>query len=238
MSQISNFFDVILKGESKTYNDHNWYTSSGIKGFIDGRGKPPYSLLKKPLSEYTLGEIKQFQARGRDSQGQLWATGRYQIIPNTLKGVQKRLGLSDNTKYDALTQDKMGLDLLNARKDIKNYLSGAVPDTQENREKAALQVAMIWSSVGVPFITKGRHRAVEKNQSYYSGGGDKASVKTEDVQEALKNLRLNFNNAFSNSTSKSKDGKKNRAWIFITLASLGAIGLGFAIYKLVKLKNK
>lgn len=26
---IKEFFDVILKGESQTYNDHNWYTCNG-----------------------------------------------------------------------------------------------------------------------------------------------------------------------------------------------------------------
>ena len=36
---LKKFFDVALKGESKTYNDHNWYTCSGgvkncLKGYI------------------------------------------------------------------------------------------------------------------------------------------------------------------------------------------------------------
>jgi len=61
MSTISEFFDVILKGESKTYNDHNWYTPNGLKGFIEGRSSSPYPLLTKPLSEYTIGEVKEFQ---------------------------------------------------------------------------------------------------------------------------------------------------------------------------------
>ena len=237
MSRISEFFDVILKGESKTYNDHNWYTNSGLKGYIEGVSSNRYSLLQKPLSEYTLGEIKAFQSRGSDSQGQLWATGRYQIIPSTLKGVQNRLGLPDNTKYNAETQDKMGVSLLTERSSIKNYLSGAVPDTKENLEKASLEVAKIWSSVGVPFDTRGSRQSVSKNQSYYSGGGDRASVKTEDVQDALKKLRINYDDLFSWKIS-SGGQKKNRKWLYITLASIGVIGLGFAIYKIVKLKNK
>ena len=150
MSTIADFFSVVLKGESKTYNDHNWYTSGGLKGFIEGRSSTPYSLLKKPLSQYTIGEIKAFQSRSRSGAGQLWATGRYQIIPDTLKGVQSRLGLSDNTVYNQETQDKMALDLLNERRDIKGYLNGTVEDSTANIQKAAKQVAMIWSSVGVP----------------------------------------------------------------------------------------
>jgi hypothetical protein len=236
MSRVTEFFDVILKGESKTYNDHNWYTGSGLKGYIQGVNSNPYSLLQKPLSQYTLGEIKSFQSRGRDSQGQLWATGRYQIIPSTLKGVQNRLGLPDSTKYDEQTQDKMGLSLLTERASIKSYLSGAVPDTKENLERASLDVAKIWSSVGVPYDTQGSKQFVAKNQSYYTGGGDRASVKTEDVQEALKKLRVNYDSLFSWKSSGGE--KKNRKWLYISLVVLGLAGVGFSIYKIVKLKNK
>lgn len=236
MSALQSFFEIILKGESKTYNDHNWYTSSGLKGFIEGRGKPPYPMLSKPLSEYTLGEIKNFQSQSRSGNGQLWATGRYQIIPKTLIGLQTELNLPDSTKYDVATQDKMGLQLLLNRKSIKDYLTSAVPDTKENLEKASLAVAQVWSSVGVPYNMNGRYGAIQKNQSYYSGGGDKASVGTEIVQEKLKTLRSTFGSV--SSEEKSKDQKKSKKGWIIAIVSLGAIGLGFAIYKLVKIKNK
>lgn len=237
MSKVAEFFDVILKGESKTYNDHNWYTGSGLKGFIEGRSSSPYPLLTKPLSEYTIGEVKAFQSRPRDSQGQLWATGRYQIIPKTLMGVQKRLGLPDSQKYDQATQDAMGLDLLNERKAIKDYISGAVPDSVDNLNNAALQVAMIWSSVGVPFNTQGRHGSISKNESYYSGGGDRASVSTEDAQSALKSLRANFGN-IGKETSKSAGSKKKGKGLFIVGSILGLGILSFAIYKIVKMRKK
>ena len=237
MSRIAEFFDVILKGESKTYNDHNLYTGGGLKGFIEGRSTNPYPLLTKPLSEYTIGEVKAFQSRPRDNQGQLWATGRYQIIPKTLIGVQNRLGLSDSQKYDQATQDAMGLDLLNERKAIKEYISGAVPDSTEALEKAALQVAMIWSSVGVPFGTQGRHGTVSKDQSYYSGGGDRASVPSEAAQQALKTLRSNFGN-LNKETTKSTSGKKKGKGLFIVGSILGLGILSFAIYKIVKMRKK
>ena len=237
MSTIAEFFDVILKGESKTYNDHNWYTPSGLKGFIEGRSSSPYPLLTKPLSEYTIGEVKAFQSRGRDSQGQLWATGRYQIIPKTLIGVQNRLGLGDSQKYDQATQDAMGLDLLNERKSIKEYISGAVPDSTEALEKAALQVAMIWSSVGVPYTTQGRYGTISKDESYYSGGGDKASVPSESAQQALKTLRANFGNV-NNGTTKSKGDKKKGKGLFIVGSILGLGIISFAIYKIIKARKK
>jgi hypothetical protein len=193
MSILTDFFSNILQGESKTYNDHTWYVSGNkLKGYIQGSFGTQYPLLTKPLSEYTVGEVMQFQSRGRDATGQLWATGRYQIIPSTLKGLVQALKLPPSTKYDAATQDKMGLQLLTERAAIRKYVNGDLADTTQNLEKAALEVAKIWSSVGVPFPVQGRHGYVQKNQSYYSGGGDKASVTTESVQSKLKLLRDNW----------------------------------------------
>jgi hypothetical protein len=234
MSLLTDFFSIILKGESKTYNDHNYYVSGNkLKGYIEGSYGNKYPLLNKPLSEYTVGEVMQFQARSRDNTGQLWATGRYQIIPNTLKGLQQSMKLPLTAKYDNATQDAMGLKLLTERSAIRNYITSAIGDTKENLERAALEVSKIWSSVGVPFATQGRNQAVQKNQSYYSGGGDKASVTTEAIQEKLKMLRNGWGNVTANVTANIGGQKKN---ILIgILLSLAII----ATYSLIKtLRNK
>lgn len=229
MSLLADFFSTILAGESQTYNDHNWYVSgSKLKGYIEGKYGTPYPLLGgKPLSDYTIGEIMQFQSRGRDATGQLWATGRYQIIPDTLKGLVSDMKLSPNTKYNKATQDAMGLRLLTNRSNLRKYLTSEVPDTTENLQKAALSVAMIWSSVGVPYPVKGRHQMVQKNQSYYSGGGDKATVTTESVQEKLKSLRNNWINA----TTEQVVQKKN-VLIILLIFVLGAAS--WTLYRTLK----
>jgi hypothetical protein len=231
MSLLSDFFSIILEGESKTYNDHNWYVSGNkLKGYIEGSYGNKYPLLNKPLSEYTVGEVMQFQARSRDNTGQLWATGRYQIIPNTLKGLQQSMKLPLTAKYDSATQDAMGLKLLTERSPIRNYITSAISDTKENLERAALEVAKIWSSVGVPYAIQGRHRLVQKNQSYYSGGIDKASVTTEAIQDKLKMLR----NGWGNVTANVSGQKKN-----ILIAIIITAILGVATWTLVKtLRNK
>lgn len=231
---LQNFFDVILKGESKTYNDHNYYTSSGLRGYIQGGYGSPYPLLQKDLSKYTIGEVMNFQSRGRDATGQLWATGRYQIIPNTLQGLVNSLNLPSNKVYDADTQDLLGYQLLLERTNLRKYLQKEVDDTQENLEKASLDVAMIWSSVGVPFSTSGRSQYVSKNQSYYAGGGDTASVKTEDVQVALRNLRKGgAGGLFKGLFSSSLDDKQKRfLWTFAGFGFIGASA--FIIYQIKK----
>jgi len=243
MSALTDFFDVILKGESKSYDDHNYYvTDSKLKGYVKGSYGNRYKLLKKELSvDTTLGYLKKYQSRSRDNTGQLWATGRYQIIPPTLKGLQTSLKLPDSTKYNKQTQDKMGLQLLLGRPSIKNYILGNVPDTKQNLESASLSVAKIWSSVGVPYATKGSKRQIQKNESYYSGGGDKASIKTEDVQVALKKLRANKDNLLDIQNDKpniSNEKSKKKLWLGIGLSVLTIGVTGTLIFMYLKKNNK
>jgi hypothetical protein len=196
---IKEFFEVVLKGESKTYNDHNWYVCKGstkkcLRGYIEGRGKPQYPNLNKKLSDYTIQEVVNFQKKARSGNGQLYATGRYQIIPNTLLGLIKDTSMNVSEKYNEVNQDKLAFQLLVNNSAVNSYMYGKNEDNKKNLELASLGVAKIWSSVGVPYALQGRDQWVQKNQSYYAGGGDKASEKTEDVQIALKKLRKNINN--------------------------------------------
>jgi hypothetical protein len=230
-SPIQNFFDVVLEGESKTYNDHNYYTSSGLKGYIEGGYGTQYPLLNKPLSRYTLKEVIEFQSRPRDNQGQLWATGRYQIIPSTLKGVATRLNLPLSKVYDQQTQDLMGYNLLTERSSLRKYLEQEVNDTDENLKNAALDIAKIWSSVGVPYPLQGSKRYVNTNESYYSGGGDRASTDTTAVQNALRTLRQNKGKIFRGASSGSGSPKKRRI-IFFSIIGIALISL--SVYAYVK----
>ena len=170
---LKSFFDVALKGESKTYNDHNWYTCKGsvkncLKGYIEGRGKSPYPKLTKALSSYTIGEVKKFQSNSRSGSGQLFATGRYQIIPDTLKGIVAKSGFTDSDKYSPTNQDRLAYQLLLNRSHLKAFILGESENNKTNLEKASLQMAQIWSSIGVPYAMKGgRKSQIQKNESYY-----------------------------------------------------------------------
>lgn len=226
---INDFFMTALKGESKTYNDHNWYTSGGLKGYIEGRNKNAYPLLKKALSEYTIGEVKAFQARSRDADGQLWATGRYQIIPGTLKDNQKKLGMPDSAIYNEENQDKLAFQLLMGRPTLSKYITGTIADTTTNLQKAALEMAMIWSSIGVPYPTNGK----QTNQSYYSR--DKASVKSETVQAKLKELRSSLGGKITEVIEEGAELLKKN--LIPTIITTVAVLIGsYALYK--KLKRK
>ena len=111
------------------------------------------------------------------------------MIPVTLKSAVTKAGISLNEKFDKKTQDKLALQLINKRKAVKAYIYGEVPDTTENLNKAITQVAMEWSSVGVPVDMKGQYGNIKAGDSYYKGGGDKSSVSPSTVGSALKKLR-------------------------------------------------
>jgi hypothetical protein len=226
---LKTFFDSALKGESKTYNDHNWYVGSKLKGYIEGQNSNKYPLLKKNVSDSTIGEVKEFQAKQRIGDGQLWAIGRYQIIPTTLKGVQKTLGLSDSTKFNQTVQDQMGYALMIQRTNLKNYLLGVSADSKENRQQASLDMSKIWSSIGVPYAINGR----AYNQSYYSS--DRASVNTELIQDKLQELRKNLVGA---KDDEKKNPNKSGISLVFLLLGIGVVWGGFFIYKNRKILTK
>jgi hypothetical protein len=193
---------------------------------MEGSGKYPYGLLKQPLEKTTIGDLKKFQANAKDSSyGKLWATGRYQIIPSTLKGLQSALQLPDNSIYDERTQDLMAYQLLIERPAIKKYLEKSVDDNQENLQAAALEMAKIWSSIGVPYQVQGRSRTVGQDESYYSGGGDKASVSSNIVQNALKQLRQG---------GLDLTGRIKRHPYIAIMIGLSLVLGGIAIYQITK----
>lgn len=227
---LKDFFDIVLKGESRTYNDHNWYVCSGsgcLKMYIEGRSSNHYPLLKKPLSKYTIKEVMDFQSKPRTKNiGQLWATGRYQIIPKTLKNTYPKAGLKETDVYNQENQDKMALALLKGRSAIRNYIYGFVPDTKENRQKAALEMAKEWSSIGVPYKVEGMYKIVDKNESYYSGRGDKASVDTEEVQLALQQLRKGLGGKTEYIKEEVSNAIKNPNYKPLLLTSLLVLAIG------------
>ena len=230
---ISDFFDSVLKGESKTYDDHNWYTSGGLKGYVQGQNSYKYPYLKKPLSEYTIGEIKAFQSKPRDANGQLWATGKYQIVPNTLKGLVSLAGLSDSDLYNKANQDKLGFQLLLNRKAVSDYINGRSQDTLANIQNASLDIANIWSSVGVPFPMQGAKKQIVKNESYYSGGGDKATTDTELIQTKLRELRKNLSGKLDEVVDDTKLEVKKIPLQIVLISSVMLVA-GYLIYKNIK----
>lgn len=90
----------------------------------------------KKLSDMTLAEVQQFQA-ARDAKNKgSGAAGKYQFMPSTLfgsdrkSGLVKQLGLSMDTKFDKNTQDRLQEALVT--QNMKQLSSSGVPTTDAN----------------------------------------------------------------------------------------------------------
>lgn len=179
-------WDVVLKGEAKTFNDYNYYTSSGLKSVVNAKNTKPFS--DKLLTEMSIGEVMQYQSMSRSGIGQLWATGHFQVIPDTLRGIYGKAKLNLDSKYNERNQQAIADALIDERTILRKYLNKEIEDSDANLQKASLDVAKIWSSVGVPYsVVNNKGLTRTKNMSYY--GSDKASVNTEDIQKALRKQR-------------------------------------------------
>jgi hypothetical protein len=206
-----NLAKVVLEYEGG-YDDYN-YGGSGKNIFLEGRSAESNRLFTKKLTELRIEEIFNAQA----SQG-LFAVGRYQMIPDTLKGVfdNNKDNIKKTDLFTREIQDKLSMGLWD--KAVTDYIDGVVPDTTANLEKAAYKIAAVWAAVGVPYaVGKGQHkksnsnpiplRDIVKNESLYGGVGvNKANAKTssDEVQTALKQERGSRSTNTTTATTSTK----------------------------------
>ena len=150
------------------YNSMN----QGTRGnSIVGSTHNASSILGKNLPQMTVGEVMQNQDSGK-----LFAAGRYQIIPDTMKMAVARAGVSPDDMFDQKTQDKLGLALIynGQRPTLSGYLKGE----NDNVQGAMLDLAMEWASAPDP----------STGRSYY-GGANASSHTVEEVRTALTSAR-------------------------------------------------
>jgi hypothetical protein len=110
--------NIIAKYESESSGGYNAMNqggegSHGIYGSGDSQSP---RLLGKKLTDMTVSEIMRRQAENNRYSGPnkvgIFAAGRYQIIPDTLKGIVKSGVIKPSDKFDERTQDKAGLQLI------------------------------------------------------------------------------------------------------------------------------
>ncbi|PXW13657.1 hypothetical protein C8D70_10861 [Chryseobacterium sp. CBTAP 102] len=177
---------IAIRESSDDYNKCN-QTKGGLK-----------VINNVKVIELTIKEVQDKQSN-RD----VFAVGRYQLIPNTLNDAITSLGLDTNKKLDKEMQDKIFDDYLIKikRPKIIAYLEG-----QGSVEDAMYDSAKEWASIGVEKgrrisdkkIKKGKKvisiikRYAKGGESYYAGDGlNKAHI----TPEQIKNVLINSKNA-------------------------------------------
>jgi murein DD-endopeptidase MepM/ murein hydrolase activator NlpD len=186
----SGLFELIAGGEGG-YESMN----RGNAGDSPGGSK---KYLGKNLQDMTLSEIMSLQ-----SQGKVFAVGKYQIVTGTMPGFVRWLQSKGydpkTTKYSAKIQDLYPQYTIESKRpQVGKFLSGSMNDIQ----KANLELAAEFASVGVPFDMKAGSygggypiRDIKKGESLYSGKArNRASISPEKVQQALREAKASGGN--------------------------------------------
>ncbi len=164
-----------LLGSVESNNDYTAYNQI----FYDSRRTA--AKYHTNLTSMTIAQVQYAQT----DPTVMFAAGRFQIIPGTLKEAVKYLNLDVNALYDEAMQDRIFEEYLIKvkRKPIIDYLEG-----DGSVEDAAYAWALEFASAGVrkgKKISKGRIAQTE-GVSYYAGDGlNKAHIMPDDMVRKL-----------------------------------------------------
>ena len=180
-------FDLIASAEGD-YNSVNRGTAGDTPGGAQ-------SIFGRELTDMTVGEIVRAQDRG-----DVFAVGRYQIIPSTMKEFLNNSDVSLSDKFDATTQDKFKDYVINVKRpEVGAYLSGESDD----RDAAAQGLAREFAGVGLTMPEAGRSRG----ESRYAGtGGNAATISPEEIGTALDRDRAANLSGGRGTTSTASNG--------------------------------
>jgi LysM repeat protein len=158
----SPLMDLIASGEGG-YNSMNQGTRNGR---IVGSTHNASSKLGKNLTDMTVGEVMQHQRAGR-----LFAAGKYQVIPSTMRAILPKSGLSPSDRFDAAAQEKLGRALIQHK---RPYAHGYLTGQHNDRTGAMRALAKEWASLPDP-----------RTGSSYYGSGNRSSHTVAQVAAAL-----------------------------------------------------
>jgi len=169
--------DFIASGEGG-YNSMN----QGTKGNrIVGSTHDSSSVVKKKLTDMTVGELIERQSflmnKSNPQEGDygVFAAGRYQVIPGTMKAIVGTMGIDKSAKFDKTMQDKIGIGLI---KHKQPYAWDYISKKHNDRTGAMKALAGEWASLPDPAT----------GRSMY-GGGNASSHSVEQVAAALDGAR-------------------------------------------------
>lgn len=139
--------------------------------------------LNKPITTMSLGELINMQPSFTAGFGSS-ASGGYQFMHATLKDLRRELGLRDSQIFDPNLQDRLAYHLLK-RRGYEQFMKGDISRTEFGK-----RLAQEWASFPVLQTTKGRHRTVNRGETYYAGDKlNKALVTPEQIESLLDRVR-------------------------------------------------
>lgn len=166
--------ELIGRGEGD-YNDYN-------------RGSLHKRILRAnqtiDFSAMTFGELSRRQALPATDPDRIFAVGKYQIVPETMREVQRNMTIDPNEKFTPDLQDRIFSEYLirGKRPQIQHYIEGRPGATLHAAQKA---VAREWASVDDP-DTPGRA------YGNYEARGNNSTIAPHEVATALDAMRAEY----------------------------------------------
>ena len=157
---LTPLLDLIGKAEGAGYDT--------IVGYVKKQDYPA-----KPITSLTVDEVLAWQD-SIDAKYDSEASGRYQVMEDTLRGLRTQGAVTGSELFNAATQDKIGTALLKIR-GLNRFLSGTI-----TAEQFGDNLSYEWASL--PVITGPR-----AGSGRYSGQGGK--IKIQEVLDVLKKVK-------------------------------------------------
>lgn len=168
IERVRPLLDFIAKPESGGNYNIVW---GGIR--VPDR---PETRVRKRLVDMTIRQVLAWQD-SIDSKYMSEASGAYQIMEDTLRGLYSSAGLTLDHLFDVGNQDRLAYALLE-RRGLAQYLAGQI-----TAEHFANNLAREWASL--PVVT-----GPKKGRSYYAGDGlNQAHVKVEPFLDAVRKIK-------------------------------------------------
>lgn len=166
------------------YATPNFGSPSSLLNLIGGAegGRDGYNAIyggirasdrpSKPITQMTVAQVLAWQDR-IDPYYRSEAVGRYQVMEDTLRGLVNKGAVSKNAIFNAATQDKIAVLLLEGR-GLDDYRRGDISASQ-----LANNIAKEWA--GLPVVT-----GPNAGRSYYDGfNGNSATTTVSKVLNAI-----------------------------------------------------
>lgn len=139
--------------------------------------------LAKKLTSMTLDEVIA-SGPSRTKKFKSSAAGAAQFMRDTLVGLKKEANLDGNEVFDGDLQNELAYRLL-VRRGYHDFMAGRLSVVGFGKA-----LAQEWASFPVLADTKGKHRNVERGETYYAGDAlNKALVKPETVERVLAKVK-------------------------------------------------
>jgi len=179
------------------------YESRGDYGIANTGKAGDISTIK--VDSVSIGELKSYWNLPKYNKSRVFAMGKYQVIPDTLSSLSRKVNLVDTDIFDPTNQEKIADEIFTGktkRRKLGDYLTGRNKGSLLDLQAAVQDVGLEWASMPVIFDSSrnkvGDVATGTGKTAYFGGSAGNPSVSKVNVgtiANALVKSRINFTNS-------------------------------------------